>query len=61
MLMGWLGDSNSETNRLFWVNTEKSLKYKYNGELGQLTSGQLDEFIRAAQAGEIPAFDGKEA
>jgi hypothetical protein len=51
MLMGWLGDSNSETNRLFWVNTEKSLKYKYNGELGQLTSGQLDEFIRAAQAG----------
>jgi hypothetical protein len=35
-LIQWLEDSDAETNRLFWINTKKSLKYDYQGELYSL-------------------------
>lgn len=57
--MTWLEDKDTETNRLFWINTEKSLKYNYQGDLNSLDINSLAEFVRAGQAGELTAFGGK--
>lgn len=57
--MTWLDDKDTETNRLFWINTQKSLKYDYQGDLSSLDIDSLAEFVRAGQAGELTAFGGK--
>lgn len=57
-IMIWLEDKDAETNRLFWINTKKSLKYDYQGDLTSLDINSLAEFVRAGQAGELTTFGG---
>jgi hypothetical protein len=61
LLIDWIGDSDTESNRLFWVNTEKSLKYLYKGDLSEIDENSLNSFVREVQTGQIAAYDEKTA
>jgi hypothetical protein len=53
MLNEWMGDSDSQKSGLFWINVDESIKYKYQGELNEVTSDRLDAFISGVKDGLI--------